>query len=301
MDQPEITGVGEPAVLGRPVVAQTAFGCPRDFLDNQFVYLAVSPRARGLCVGVNVNPDKRCNLNCLYCEVDRNTPPRAKDLDIDQLSAELIRTLELAGSGELQKRPMYAGLPAELVTLRHVALSGDGEPTISPRFSEVLETVVHVRALGKFPFFKIVLVTNATGLHLPGVQQSLRFLTRQDELWLKLDGGTREYFEMLNRPSAGVTLDQVLSNIQLVGRQRPVVIQSMFPVIAGKEPSGTEIEQYALRLKELKAAGVQIALVQIYSAARPVPSRQCTHLPLKMLSRIAQLVRLETGLPVQVF
>src|ERR1041385_9455166 len=46
----------------------TAFGCPRDFLDNRFVYTVISARARGLSVGVNMNPDKHCNFDCVYCE-----------------------------------------------------------------------------------------------------------------------------------------------------------------------------------------------------------------------------------------
>ena len=39
-------------------LANTAFGYPRDFLDNRFVYTVISPRARGLSLGLNVNPDK---------------------------------------------------------------------------------------------------------------------------------------------------------------------------------------------------------------------------------------------------
>jgi len=35
---------------------EEAFGYARDFLENQFVYLAISPRAGGLSIGVNVNP-----------------------------------------------------------------------------------------------------------------------------------------------------------------------------------------------------------------------------------------------------
>ena len=46
--------------------ADTAFGCSRDFLDGRFVYTVISPRARGLSVGVNMNPDKRCNFDCVY-------------------------------------------------------------------------------------------------------------------------------------------------------------------------------------------------------------------------------------------
>jgi hypothetical protein len=45
---------------------ETAFGSPRDFLNNRFVYAVISPRSRGLCLAVNMNPDKTCNFDCLY-------------------------------------------------------------------------------------------------------------------------------------------------------------------------------------------------------------------------------------------
>src|SRR5215510_211089 len=100
----------------------TAFGCPRDFLDNRFVNTMVSPRARGLSVGVNMNPDKFCNFDCVYCEVNRREPARETSLDIGLMVTELDRTLELLGSGCIRERPRYQSLPAELLKLRHVAL-----------------------------------------------------------------------------------------------------------------------------------------------------------------------------------
>lgn len=98
-----------------------------------------------------------------------------------------------------------------------------------------------------------------------------------------------------------VPIAKILENILLVARRRPVVIQSLFPTIHGKEPSLEEIAQYVGRLGELKADGAQIALVQIYSATRPVPRTGCGHVPLKVLSRIAQTVRQTTGLKAEVF
>ena len=55
---------------------ETAFDRPRDWLGNRFVYAVISARARGLSLGVNVNPDKKCNFDCSYCEVDRRHPVR---------------------------------------------------------------------------------------------------------------------------------------------------------------------------------------------------------------------------------
>ena len=102
-----------------------------------------------------------------------------------------------------------------------------------------------------------------------------------------------------NRPN--VPLEKILANILLVGRQRPIIIQSLFPAIHGEEPPFEEIQEYALRLKELKADGAQISMVQIYSAARPGVNADWGHLPLRVLSQIAQTVRQTSGIRAEVF
>jgi wyosine [tRNA(Phe)-imidazoG37] synthetase (radical SAM superfamily) len=278
---------------------EVAFGYPRNFLDNQYVYVVISPRARGLSVGLDLSPSRVCNFDCVYCEVNRKQPVRAQGLEVEVMAAELERTLDFIRSGHLRRMPAFSHLPQELLELRHVAISGDGEPTLCPEFDEVIQAVVRLRALGSFPFFRLVLVTNATGLHLAPVQHGLKYFTTEDEVWLKLDAGTQEYMNRVNRPH--FRLEQVMSNIASLGRQRPVIIQSLFPLIEGSEPPDGEIQAYAQRLVELKQGGAQIDLVQIYSAGRPTMNRLCGHLPLKSLSRIAQQVRRLTGLAVEVF
>ena len=287
----------KPAVSFQVPERETAFDRPRDFLGNRFVYAVISSRAGGLSLGVNVNPDKRCNFDCAYCEVDRSVPARETHLDVDVMAQELRRTIAYIRSGKLVVHPAYRTLPAELLQLRQVALSGDGEPTLANNFITALQAVVRVRALGDF--FKIVLITNGTGLDHPQVLRGLDYLTKSDEIWIKLDGGTQPFLERVNHP--GVPLEKILENILLVGRQRPVVIQSLFPAIHGEEPPLDEIREFALRLKELKTAGAEISLVQIYSAARPGSQSDWGHLPLRVLSQIAQTVRRVAGLRAEVF
>src|SRR6266542_4520025 len=229
----------------------TAFGCPREFLNNRFLYLVISPRARGLSIGVNMNPDKHCNFDCPYCEVNRSLSAGVQSLDVDVMAAELQATLALASDGRLRELPCYRNAPDELLKLRHVTLSGDGEPTLCPNFVEAIHAVIHVRALGKFPFFKMVLITNASGLNLSAVEEGLRSFTPRDEIWAKLDAGTQEYMDCVNK--AECSLEKVLANILLTARRRPVVIQSLFPLLNGQEPRTEEVDQYAQRLKELKA------------------------------------------------
>jgi wyosine [tRNA(Phe)-imidazoG37] synthetase (radical SAM superfamily) len=276
------------------------FGPPRAFLGHRFVYAVISQRARGLSIGVNMNPDKFCNFGCAYCEVNRESPSRDSKVDTEVMAGELEELLTMAYQHKLRELPYFSTVPEELMDLKEVALSGDGEPTLCEGFEEIVREVVHIRSRRQFPFFKIVLITNTSGLDRPEVRSGIKHLTSEDEIWAKLDGGTQEYMDRVNG-SRDVTLHKVMHNILLVGRERPVVIQSLFPLIGGLEPATEEIEEYVQRLNELKSGGAKISLVQVFSAHRAPTRPNCAHVPLKCLSRIAHRVREATRLPAEVF
>lgn len=279
--------------------AATESGSLRDDLGLQYVYAVVTPRARGLSIGVNMNPDKQCNYDCAYCEVDRSVSGKEGNMDLDLLALELRETLGMARSGLLRARPAFANVPKELMRLAHVTLSGDGEPTLAPQFDEILETAVHVRALAKSRFVKLVLITNGTGLDRPEVARGLECLNGQDEIWAKLDAGAEEHYRRVCRTS--FPLEQVVQNITTLARTRPVVIQSLFCGVEGIEPTDSEITAYIEKLSRLTSSGGKIAQVQIYSANRPSPQGKCSHLSLRRLAEIAGRVREETGLKVEMY
>lgn len=282
-----------------PTGVMTAFGCPRDFGGRELVYTVVSPRARGLSVGINLSPGHCCNFRCTYCESSPRPFQLPQAVDAARVGEELAATLGEVWSGNVRLRPAYRALPEELVRLRHVALSGDGEPTLCPNFNEVVEEVVHLRARGRFPFFKMVLLTNGTGLGSRAVQEGLTLFTVHDEVWAKLDAGSQEHMDRVNRPDC--TIETVLDNLLALARRRPVVIQSLFATVNGVGPSAAEVDVYARRLRDLKDSGAAIPLVQVYSATRPTQSSSCGHLPLRSLSQIARRVREVSGLRAEVF
>jgi wyosine [tRNA(Phe)-imidazoG37] synthetase (radical SAM superfamily) len=296
---PTTTSSIERVEKSRAARVASPFGCPRNFLGNRFVYTVVSARARGLSIGINMNPDQFCNFDCAYCEVNRELPLTERQLDVEVMAGELENTLFQVHSGKIRQHAPYRDLSDELLQLSHVALSGDGEPTLCPNFSEAIQVVVHARVRNPHGFFKLALITNGTGLDLRSVQDSLQYFTHEDEIWIKLDAGTQSHMDRVNR--SRVPLEKVLANILLVGRQRPVIIQSLFPLVLGEEPAPQEIDEYILRLHDLKQGGAHISLVQIYSATRPIAHPDCGHMPLRKLSLIRQRIRAETGLKAEVF
>ena len=276
-----------------------AFGWPRDFLGNRVIYAVISQRAHGLSIGVNLNPERYCNFDCVYCEVKRGEARQEKPVDLNVLSAELTDMLELAGRNQLRELPRFRTIPADLLQLKEVAISGDGEPTLSPNFDQAVEAVLRVRSQ-RPQFFKIVLISNTAGLFLPHVQRGWRQLSVEDEIWLKLEAGTQKYMKRVNRPDH-MTLQNVMANILQIGRERPIVIQSLFPLLDGEEPEVEEIDGYIHRLQELMAGGAQISMVQVYSAHRPAQNPGCGHLPLSSLSSIVRRVREQTRLRAEVY
>lgn len=278
--------------------AESAFTQPRNFLGNQFVYAVISARAKGLSIGVNMAPDGLCSFDCAYCEVDHSHRDPHRRLDMDVLSTELQNMVAYVRSGEIRKHSYFGQLPSKLLELRHVALSGNGEPTLCRDFTPAVISVMHVRATSP-EFFKVALLTNGSGLHMPEVQSGLRYFTPRDEIWIKLDAGTQAYAEKINHLK--IPLTQVLNNIRTIGRQRAVTIQSLFPSIDGQAPPQEEIDQYVWQLGELKRSGAAISQVQIYSATRPSRYSTCGHLPLRTLMGIAKRVRETTGINAEVF
>ena len=77
----------------------------RSFEENRFVYPVLSRRSRGISIGVNLNPDKVCNFDCIYCQVDRTTQSETQFVEIDALLAELRRDARASSRRARCSRP----------------------------------------------------------------------------------------------------------------------------------------------------------------------------------------------------
>lgn len=278
----------------------TAFGCARNFDERRYVYTVISPRAGGLSIGVNLNTTRCCNFDCLYCEVPNRTAGQEVAVDIEQMMNELRDVMTMVSTRKLHQHPYYRLLPEGLLELKHISLSGDGEPTLSPNFLEVVQSLVHFRALRMFPFFKLVLITNASKLMDDNVAKGIELLEdSQDEVWVKLDAGDQGRFEKVN--GTREKLDDITQGIVCVAKKRPVVIQSLQTVINGVGPTPQEVENLIDRISRLQNDGAMIASVQIYSATRPVWNTEVGHLKLNNLSAIAQAITRKTGVRAVVY
>src|SRR3954453_20421207 len=143
----------------------------RSWQGNRYVYPVISRRSKGLSIGVNLNPDKVCNFDCIYCCVDRTVPATIREVDLQVLGDELKHMLELVTSGELFQQAPFDATPVHLSRLNDIAFSGDGEPTRFRKFEDACERSASLlQQAGLEHSVKLVVITNATLFHQSRVQ-----------------------------------------------------------------------------------------------------------------------------------
>ena len=273
----------------------------RVWQENAYVYPVVSRRSKGISIGVNLNPDKVCNFDCIYCSVDRKVPGTAKDVDMGRLRAELAQMIEVARSEAIYRFDPFDRIPEQLRRINDIAFSGDGEPTTFAEFPAACRMAAEVKDAAGLGDVKLVVITNATMFQRPAVRDALAFLDGHNgEIWAKLDAGTEAYYQVVDRTS--IPLRRVLENITWCARQRATVIQTLLMRVHDVPPGGEEIAAYISRLREVMAAGGKIKLVQLYTVARGTTEAYATALSAAELEVIGARVRGGLGsVPVEVY
>jgi wyosine [tRNA(Phe)-imidazoG37] synthetase (radical SAM superfamily) len=273
---------------------------PRAYARFRFVYPVLSRRARGVSLGVNLSPDARCNFSCRYCQVDRRGPRSPSRVDVGAIMAEASAILDDWAEGTLTAKAGWGPLPLSLLRLNDLALSGDGEPTQSPLFAQVLEALRELLDNRLLESVKLIIITNGSGLSRPSVGRALgRLRPGHDEIWVKLDWGTQKAFRETTGTRRSLTAH--LSRVVSASRILPVTIQTcLFGTEAGG-PSEAEIKAYVRSLRFLRNRKADIARVQICTISRPPADPSLLPLSSGRLDDIARIVRNETGFRVETF
>jgi histidinol dehydrogenase len=241
------------------------------------VYPVYSRRSGGLSVGINLFPgEKSCPFDCPYCEVF-------------PFSTKAVFSL---GKMEEDLRHAIAVAQGRNVPVRDICFSGNGEPSLSEYFPEALEAAVRIRA-EMSPFSELVLITNGAGLLQPDIFSLLRDAAPTIDIWLKLDAGTPQWYQKMNR--SAIPFDDLLAKIKEFASCAPVTIQTMLCEIDGLAPSEDEALAWEALVLELNAAvkgKSGLRKVQIYGKARPSPEDpMACALPANCLEERAESLR----------
>ena len=237
----------------------------RDSAALRYVYPVVSRRAGGVSVGINLNPNNACNWRCIYCQVPDLTRGTAPAIDLAILENELRVFLDELLHGEF----MQTRVPEGARRINDIALSGNGEPTSSAEFAQVIEIIARVRREVALPeVVKTVLITNGSLLYRSEVRQGLRDLAKLNgEVWFKLDRASEKGMQLVNdtRASMNKVRDNLIAAISLC----PTWLQTCWFALDGEPPSRQDEDDYLEFVTALLRDGHKLQGVLLYTLARP--------------------------------
>ncbi len=282
---------------------------PSFYKDQIYAYPVISRRAGGLSIGINLSQDRFCNFRCVYCQIESSgkrpsglseSSVAGAKTDLDRLESELGRTAKSVLSGHLFLDPKFQNVEPEKRVLKDFAFSGDGEPTLSPCFSEAVDRAVKVRYELGLSEPKLVLITNATRLDRPELQPAFdKLMVNHGEIWAKFDGTTQERYRRMNRSS--VSYEKIKDNIIYISRRWPIVIQTMLLNERGEKPDSAELAGYCDVLRGLMDRGAQISEIQLYTVARQPAESDVFALENDEMDKWGKYTKETLSLPVHVF
>ena len=226
---------------------------PNIYNDN--IIGPIHSRRLGISLGVNLLPKdaKICSFDCIYCECGWNKDHKGGHFpDADAVMEELEAKL---------KEEVSEGRNIDVITF-----AGNGEPTLHPRFAEVIDRTIELRDQ-YYPQARVSVLSNATRMTDPKVHAAL---LKVDNNILKIDGAFDQTIHLIDQPTdKNYSVRQVVDGMKSF--QGQLIVQTMFvrgmhdgKVIDNTTPE--EVNAWCDLMREIKPHQIMV-----YSLDRPTP------------------------------
>lgn len=254
------------------------------FLFDKIIFGPIKSRRLGISLGINLLPlDKKvCNFNCIYCECGWTKAIPTK-LALPTAAAAVSEALAV----KLQQ------MQQEHEQLDVITFAGNGEPTMHPQFSKIIDSTIELRNK-YFPTAKVAVLSNATLVRKASVFNALQ---KVDQNILKLDSGIEATCLAINKPTGSFRLAPLVNHLKKFNGN--LIIQTLF--LKGNynntiidNSTETEVDAWMKIIEEIHPKQVMI-----YSLARDTPANNLEKVSKKVLNKIAKKVA-AAGIDVQV-
>lgn len=255
------------------------------FLFDNIVFGPVYSRRFGVSLGINLLPNnsKYCNFNCIYCECGWTEIKKGEKI--------ILPNREELKNRLTDKLKSLKGTVNEPNT---ITFAGNGEPTIHPDFSGIIDETIKIR--DKFARqAKICVLSNASTLHKPRVIEGLKKVELNIQ---KLDCGTEKTFKLINQAAAVISFEKIVES--LLTFEGKLIIQTLFfrGKYNGNHIDNTAPEEIDAWLKIVKKINPEY--VMIYSIDRGTPAQDLQKISELELQEIANQIGKE-GIRTKVY
>lgn len=239
-------------------------------LFNDIVFGPINSRRFGYSLGINLLPldNKVCNFNCVYCECGWTD---LKNQKVTYFPYETIcQSIEAAFKSWAQnaKKP------------ESITFAGNGEPTMHPKFLEIMKEVIVLRNT----YLMGVPITVLSNSELLGNKKVWEGLMLADKRVMKLDAGTNDMFSKINLPLSGKNIEWYIEKLKQFNGD--LIVQTIF--LKGRHngdvidnTTDSEVDNWLNALKEIKPKEVMI-----YTIDRDTPLQTLDKIETEKLNAI---------------
>ncbi|MGH7828752.1 MAG: radical SAM protein, partial [Candidatus Binatia bacterium] len=175
------------------------------------------------------------------------------------------------------------------VKLGSITLSGNGEPTLHPDLSEIVDKAKELRDR-YFPETPLGILSNSSTVTNKEVREAL---DRLDLRMMKLDAGSEELVHQLNGPAAPFYIGEIVAGLKQL---KDVIIQSLF--VQGRV-SNSDPDSIALWVERVRE--IRPTVVHIYTLDRIPADKRLEKVNTATLQWIAGQVRWQAGTDAEVY
>lgn len=232
------------------------------------IFGPVPSRRLGRSLGVDPVPLKTCTYDCLYCQLGPSTnltTQREPYVPTADIIEQLESWLKRRGSAD------------------YITLSGSGEPTLH---SELGEIIGWIKSRTNTP---VAVLTNGSLLWREDVRRDLE---AADLLIPSLDAASPATFARVNRPCAGLSVEQVIEGLRATRSDFGGAVWLEVMLVAGMNDSPEELRALRTTIDSIEPDRVQINTVvrpPADAAARPLSPKSLERAKL-MLGPWAEIV-----------
>ena len=247
-------------------------------LFSSIIYGPIRSRRLGVSLGVNLMPTdaKLCTFDCVYCECGWNQPVSHPQLPTrEQVRESLASTLYTLHS------------PLDVITF-----SGNGEPTLHPKFLGIIQDTCALRDQ-YCPGAKISVLSNSTQLFREDVVEALRLC---DNRILKLDSAITSTMRLIDKPvNPSLTVEQIVERLSVFNGDFTLQTCFLTGEYEGRIIDNTTPEELAAWYRAVDY--LRPKQVMIYVIDRATPLKTLSKIPLVKMNEIAAPLR-EKGIDV---
>ena len=185
---------------------------------------------------MNILPEKYCNFDCIFCPIGRSQNKVDTQKSFDKIDSSLI---------ELESR--IENTKAELIFI-----NSKGEALVNDKITDIVDII---KAKG----LPVRLLSNG---YLLGRDEYIKIANNCDEVIGEIKVITEEDFQKIQRPIAGYTLEEYISNMVSFNKQYKGKFIFEITIIKGYNDDEESIQKIKNIIEEISPNKIMIARME---------------------------------------